>query len=116
MQKCKTNFSVGISFEALTLPPFQDILILGKKCPHGKQGTSKCFNLLSPDDFELVELDDEIVEAMLINKRILKRMPAEKIIEILKQKVFPFISSGETVKVDFKVKIWYDSFEGKLES
>jgi hypothetical protein len=82
---------------------------LGKNAHNGKQGTTKCFNLLSPNDFELVE-------AFLVNKRILKRMPAEKVLEILKDKVFPFITSGETVKVDFKLKVWFDSIEGKLNT
>lgn len=97
------------------MPPFQDILLLGKKCPHGKSGVSKCLSLLEPDVFEMIELDHETVEAMLVNKLILKRMPAEKVIEILQEKVFPYITKGEIVRVDFHVKISFDTIEGTLE-
>ncbi|MBW2605641.1 MAG: hypothetical protein JRE28_15265 [Deltaproteobacteria bacterium] len=109
------KYSVSINFEGIKLPPFEDILLLGRRCPHGKIGIAKCLDLLSPEGFELVELDDETVQSMLVSKRILKRMPIEKIIDILKEKVFPFILNGEIVKVNFNVKIHFDNIEGLME-
>lgn len=110
----KRSFAVSLGFEGVSLPPFKDILLLGKKCPHGKAGVSKCLNLLAPDDFELIGLEDEAMEAMLVHKRILKRMPAEKVIEILREKVFPYVTKDECIKVDFSVKISFDKIEGAL--
>lgn len=111
----KGTFAVSLSFEGVSLPPFKDILLLGKKCPHGKVGVSKCLHLLAPDDFELIAVEDEAMEAMLVHRRILKRMPAEKVIEILRKNVFPYITKNECVKVDFSVKISFDNIEGTLE-
>ena len=93
------RFDVSLSFEGVRFPPFEDILLLGRRCPQGKAGVSKCLNLLAPEKFELVEIDDPDVEALLINKTIIKRLPVEKVIEILKAKVFPLITSGEIVLV-----------------
>jgi hypothetical protein len=109
------KFSISLSFEEVKLPPFQDILLLGRKCPHGKVGVSQCLNLLAPEAFEMVEINDPTVEAMLISKRLLKRMPAENIVEILKEKVFPYITPGEVVKIDFNVRIYFDNLEGTLK-
>lgn len=110
------RFTVSLSFEGIKFPPFEDILLLGKRCPQGKAGVSQCLNLLQPEIFELVEInDDPTVQAMLVNKRILKRMRAEKVVEILKDKVFPFIASGELVRVNFNVTIYSDGIEGTLE-
>lgn len=114
-EKEKRNFNVLLSFEGVSLPPFRDILLLGRKCPHGKSGVSKCLRLLEPDGFEMIEVEHETVEAMLVSKRILKRMPAKKITEILKEKVFPYITKGEIIKVDFHVRISFDIIEGTLE-
>jgi hypothetical protein len=109
------EYSVSLSFEGVSLPPFEDILILGKKCPHGKIGVTACLQLLAPDDFELVELDNDHVEALLISKRLLKRMPQAEIVRILQDCVFPRISKGEVVKVDFKVRVFYQNITGRLE-
>lgn len=105
------KYSVTLSFEEIKLPPFQEILVLGKNSPHGKIGISKSFELLVPNGFEIIEIEDEKVEALFINKRILAKMPKEKIIKILKEKVFQFVSEGEILKVDFKVTISYSTIE-----
>lgn len=111
----RTKYSVSICFENVTLPPFEDILILGRRCSVGKSGISGCLNLLAPDDFKLIDINDDNVEAILVNNKILKRLPDQKIIEILKSKVFPYITKGELVRVDFKVKISFEKIEGFLE-
>ena len=113
--KNSPKFTVSLTFEGVKLPPFQDILLLGKKCPQGKIGVSKCLNLLAPETFELVEIDDPIVEAILISKHVLKRMPVENVIKILKEKVFPYITPGEIIKIDFSVRVYYDDIEGLLK-
>jgi len=108
------RYTVSLNFEGIKFPPFEDILVLGKRCPHGKTGVSKCLNLLNPEMFEMVEINDLLVEAILVNKRILKRIPVEKVVQILKEQVFPFVENGEIVKVDFNVKLFIDRIEGVL--
>lgn len=71
--------------------------------------------MLAPETFEMVEIDSPTIEAMLINKQILKRMPVEKVVEILKEKVFPYIIPGEVVKVDFSVMIYFEDIKGTIE-
>jgi len=108
------KYSINLSFEEIKLPPFKDILVLAKNSPHGKTGLGKSFELLIPNGFEIIEINDDNVEAVFINKRILTKISSDKIIEILKSKVFPFISEGELLKVDFKVSVSCTNIE--LES
>ena len=106
------KYNISLSFQEIYLPPFKDILILGKNSPQGKIGLSKSFELLIPNGFDVFEISNsEKVEAIFINKRILKKISSEKVIEILEEKVFSFISEGEIVRVDFKVSIHYDNIE-----
>ncbi|SNR34248.1 hypothetical protein SAMN06265371_101504 [Lutibacter agarilyticus] len=109
--KNSIKYSVSLKFEEIKLPPFEDILVLGKHSPHGKQGISKSFNLLIPNGFEVIDTDHENVSCVFVNKRILVKMPKEKILKILASNVFPYVSEQEIVKVDFKVKISYDVIE-----
>ena len=105
------KYSIQLSFEEIRIPPLEDILILGKKCPQGKTGIYKSFQLLVPNEFEAFEVEDEIVEAVFINRRLLKKLDKDKIIEILRKRVFPYVSECEILKVDFKLKIFYESLE-----
>lgn len=115
MNEPKIKYNINLNFEEISFPPFNDILILGRKSLHGKNGIFGCMNFLAPDNFELVEINDNLVEAILINKKILKRIPIEKVIEILRSKVFPFIDRGEIIKVDLSIKNSYEPFEIYLE-
>lgn len=101
------KYSIDLSFEEIKLPPFQDILILGKNSVHGKIGLCRSFELLIPNGFDIIEINEGRVEAVFINKKILAKIPLGKIIDILKSKVFQFISEGEIIKVDFRVSISY---------
>jgi len=113
-EESNRKFSVQLSFEEIRLPPFEDILILGRKCPQGRIGVYKSFELLIPNEFETFEIEDQIVEAIFVNKRVLKKLDKDKIIEILREKVFPYVSECEILKVDFKLRIYYDSVEGEF--
>ncbi|MBU2513410.1 hypothetical protein KJ966_18880 [bacterium] len=105
------KYLVKLSFEEIRLPPFDDILILGKKCPQGKIGVRKSFELLVPNEFESFEVVSDEVEIVFINKRLLKKMNKDIIIKTLEEKVFPYVLESEILKVDFKLKISYDYIE-----
>ncbi|MDO9528538.1 MAG: hypothetical protein Q7J27_05175 [Syntrophales bacterium] len=109
------QYSLSLNFEDISLPPIKDILILGTKCSQGKFGVAKCFQLLSPDNFELIEIDDDIVQGLIINKRILKRIPVDHIIDILRREVFPYISAGDTVKVDINIVTYINNIKVSSE-
>ena len=98
--------SVNLDFYPVKLPPVRDILVLGKKFPQGKIGVMECFRFIAPDEFEMFDVPDEDIEAeaVLINRRLLKRIDAKDIIAVLRENVFPYMSKGEAINVDFEVK------------
>ena len=105
MNELDKTYTINLSFEEIKLPPFQDILILGKNSIQGKIGLSKSFELLVPNGFETIDVDNQNIEAVFVNKSILAKIAGEKVVQILEKNVFPFISQGELISVDFKVHI-----------
>ncbi|MGE4586106.1 MAG: hypothetical protein AB7D05_02060 [Mangrovibacterium sp.] len=108
------KYRINLGFEEIRLPPFEDILIIGKRSPHGRIGLSRSFQFLVPNEFETFDVEDPVVEAVFINKRLLKKMNQDRILSILKDKVFPYISEGEIIKVDFKVRLFWESIEQEV--
>jgi len=105
------KYSITLRFEEIKLPPFDEILVMGVNSPHGKHGISKSFELLIPNGFEIIDIKEKFVEAVFVSKRILVKLPPEKLLKILSDKVFPYVSEGELVRVDLKVCISYNSIE-----
>jgi len=117
MSVSETSYNVDLDFEVIKLPPVTDILILGKKVPQGKFGILHSFQLISPDVFELLEITDDMsenVEAVIINKSILQKLPKETVLKILKVYVFPYVTKGETLKVNFNVHIFQNNIKGEV--
>jgi hypothetical protein len=105
MQKNR-EFSINLKFDSIEIPPFRDVLILGTKCPYGKSGLEKGFQLLSIDLFTVIEVkDDDVVAFVFINNYLLNKIPQEEILDILKENVFPFMSDTETIRVDLDLSI-----------
>ncbi|WP_010665470.1 hypothetical protein [Marinilabilia salmonicolor] len=111
MNSNSTKYSVNLGFEEVKLPPFEDILIVGRKSQQGKRGVTKLFELLVPNEFETVDLEHPNVEVVFVNRRILKKIELNHVMEILKEKVIPYISPSEILKVDFQLKVHYDTIE-----
>jgi hypothetical protein len=103
----KQTFSVSLSFEKAQLPPFNDILLLGRKSPIGMSGVKKSLDFLVPDNFEIVPMEGPTVQAMVVNKAILKRLSIEKVIGVLQEAVIPYMSETEIMKVDLSVKVYF---------
>lgn len=79
------RYSVSLEFEDISFPPFKDILIITNKSEYGKQGVLLALDsLVLREEFELLDIDDEVVTGVLIAKRLLLRMPKAKIFEILR--------------------------------
>jgi hypothetical protein len=109
------KYRVDLNFESVSFPPINDILVLGNQCPQGKKGLYLCFELMAPGSFELIEIEHPVVEAVLINKKILKKMDKKRILNILEREVFSFLSENEILNVKFNITISVDSIKGSLD-
>jgi len=116
MEKSKKKYQRNLSFATASLPPFKDILVIGNNCTQGRYGIAKSFNLLLPDEFELIEIDsNDKIDGLLINKKLIAKIEVDKIISILEKNVFPYILPGEIIRVDMDLKIIYETIEFEVE-
>ena len=109
-----TKFSVNLSMEFIDLPPFTDIMVVCKQNPHGKQSVTACIKSISRDDFEIFDVEDNVAEFIVVNQKLLKILPFENITSMLREKVFPFLSKGQMIKIDMNVQIHWHNIEGQL--
>jgi len=70
---------------------------------------------MAQDGFELGETEGDIVQGYLVSSRILKRIPEDKLTSLLQEKVYPFITPGEIVKVDLRVIVKQSDIEIETE-
>jgi len=113
----QVSYSVDLDFEVIKLPPVSDILVLGKKAPQGKIGILQSFELILPDVFKMIEIEEAEypqIDAIIVNRAILAKLPVQEIVDILKTNVFPYVSRGETIRVNFNARIYQKNIKGVL--
>lgn len=105
MNEASLTYTINLEFQEVKLPPFRDVLVVAKNARQGKIGLAKSFELLIPNGFEVIEPEDEFVELVFVHRNVLAKLSKDKVINILRKNVFPFISIGEIIKVDFNINI-----------
>ncbi len=113
MDEGKIRYSIKMNLEEVNLPPFEDILILGRNGSQGKVGLFQSLQMLYPGIYEMAELHEKNVEAVYINRKITQKLGVEKVIAILRKNVFGLISEGELAKIDFKISISFTNIEAE---
>jgi hypothetical protein len=63
----------------------------------------------------LLECETGNVQAILVYKKLLKRLHVENIIEVPETRVIPFITKGEYVKLGFETALSINHIKGSRE-
>jgi len=106
------KFIVQARIKEFAIPPITDGLVIGKEASIGTVALQKALNLLIPDHFEHVTIDDEIVADVLIKSILLRRLTKDRLVKFLIEQIKPFMSSQDIIHVQLDLEI---SLTGELE-
>lgn len=99
------HHSVTARVKEFCIPPIHDGLVLGKRSPIGCAAIRKAVDLLVPAPFEHIEVDDDVVGDFLVRSTILRRIPKEKLIAFVLEKIKPLMSADEILHLDLETEV-----------
>lgn len=103
--KQSDRFSLTAKISEFCIPPVQDGLVLGKQSPIGPSALSRALELLVASDVEGIEINDDIVGHIFVRKAIIRRIPREKLITFVLERVKPLMGSKEILHLDLEVMV-----------
>ncbi len=109
-----SRYSVRIDYEAIKIPPVTDILVLGSAYKHGKLGILEAFKFLVPDEFEYFDYTNKSyanIGTLVINKKLINKIPFERILKVLEGNVFKNVEESEAININFNVRYYVDNIE-----
>ena len=74
---------ITMELSTFEIPPAGDVLVLGKRSPIGSQAAKKMLDSAAPDQFELVQPEDDLIEAILVKKCVFARTAKEPLIKAI---------------------------------
>ncbi|QSQ08861.1 hypothetical protein H0A61_01206 [Koleobacter methoxysyntrophicus] len=97
---------IAIKLSEFEIPPMQDIMLVGKKAPIGPEAVRQMVDAISPGQYEIIRLNDqEIFEAAVIKKSLLKLLPKEKLLSVVIEEGNRIASENMVVKAQINITI-----------
>jgi len=101
----QSHLEVRMRLRVFVVPPINDALVVGKNAPIGSEAWRRALALLHVYPFELIKLEDDIIEEILVQTRILRKIPKEKLLALILKKVKPFMSAEEVIHLDIQAEL-----------
>ena len=79
----KKRAEITMRFSEFEMPPMQDILVIGKLAPIGPEAARHMINVISPDQYEIIKIDHDSIEAIVARKSLFTLIPHDTLIGVL---------------------------------
>ena len=106
------KFFIQARIKEFAIPPITDGLVIGREASIGTVALQKALNLLIPDHFEHIAIDDKIIADVLIKSILLRRLTKDRLVKFIIEQIKPFMSVRDIVHVQLDLEI---SVTGEIE-
>ena len=96
---------ISIRLSEFEIPPMQDILLVGRRSPIGPEAAKRMVDALSPEQYEVIPVEEGPLEAMVVRKSLLKLIPEEKLLPIILEEGFKIATENMVIKAQIDVVI-----------
>lgn len=96
---------INLRLSEFEFPPMQDVLLIGKKSPIGSESARRMSDALSPGQYEIVDLEHALFEAVIVKKALLTIIPRDTLLNIVLEEGSRIASNNMVIKVNVNVVI-----------
>ncbi|MFZ5646562.1 MAG: hypothetical protein ACOY30_02970 [Bacillota bacterium] len=96
---------VSIRLSEFEIPPMQDVLLVGKRSPIGPEAAKRMVDALSPEQYEVIPVEEGPLEAMVVRKSLLKLIPKEKLFPIILDEGLKIATENMVIKAQIDVVV-----------
>ncbi|RCX21039.1 hypothetical protein DFR58_101245 [Anaerobacterium chartisolvens] len=74
---------INMRLSEFEIPPMQDALIVGKRAPIGPEAARRMVDILSPEQYEIVEIEHPVIEAVVIRKSLTSMISKDRLVQLI---------------------------------
>ncbi|MDT3778841.1 hypothetical protein PJI16_14840 [Nitrospira sp. MA-1] len=99
------KFLITAKIKEFSIPPITDGLIIGKDAAIGVSALQKALRLLIPEEFDHIEIQDEVINSMLIRSSITRRLTQKRVVTFLLDQVKPLMVADDILHIQLDTEI-----------
>ena len=96
---------INMRFSEFEMPPMQDVLIVGKMAPIGPEAARRMVDILSPEQYEIVKVEHNYVEAVVVRRSLLNMIPKEKLVSIIMEEGGKIANESMIIKAQINITL-----------
>ena len=96
---------IDLELSTFEIPPSGDILALGKRCPIGQQAAKKMLDTVAPGQFELIDLEDDLIEALLVKEYLFLRANKEKLVNAVVEEAKAIMGQECMIRIRCEISV-----------
>ncbi len=96
---------VSIRLSEFEMPPMQDVLLVGRRAPIGPGAARRMVDALSPEQYEIIPVEEGPVEALVVRKSLLNMIPQEKLLPIILEEGLKVANETTVVKAQVDIVV-----------
>ena len=106
MEKKETKkATINMELTTFKIPPSGEVLVLGKQCPIGPQAAKRMLDSVAPGQFELVQVEDDIIDAVFCKKYLFLRAEREPLVKSIIEEAKAIMGPDCMIKIKCEVTV-----------
>ena len=101
----KKRIELNLVLSEFEIPPMQDVLVIGKRAPIGPEAAKQMANSTAPSQFLFIPLRDNVIETILIRKKVLQLIPEEHLVPLIVEEAKKIIGEEDVIKIRLSVQV-----------
>lgn len=97
--------TIDMDISTFEIPPSGEILILGKRCAIGPLAAKKMLDTVAPDQFELIQPQDDLIDGILVKKDLCLRVEKEKLVNTVIDEAKRIMSPECMIRIQCKITV-----------
>ncbi len=99
------RIDVEMVLSEFEIPPVKDCLVIGKASPIGKNATERMIEAVAPEQFNLIPIEDGIIEAIFVKKTISQMVPEEQLRDLIVGEAKPIMLDNMIIELKFQISV-----------
>jgi len=99
------KLKINLNLSEFKIPPMPRALVIGSKSPIGVGAARKMANATSSEEYEVIPIKDNIIEAIVIEKSAFKTIARKVLIPTIVEESEKIMTNRNIIKIDFDITV-----------
>lgn len=94
---------IAIKLSEFEIPPIQDVLLVGRRAPIGPEAVQRMVDILSPEQYEILRVEEGPFEAVVVRKSLCNLITREKLLGVILEEGYKVASETAVLKAQVNI-------------